>query len=147
MHGVAHRGEIEGLAVTHAAHHGGPGVNADPDPQGRLELVAQRLAQLAHALDHGRGRHERLAATRGGALVHAEQRHHAVARELVDDPARLGDRAAHGLEVTIEEEDDVIGQPVLGQPREAAEVGEEHGDLPLLSVARAHLQGGNLGRQ
>ena len=55
--------------------------------------------------------------------------------------------AAHGLEVTIEEEDDVIRQPVLGQPREAAEVGEEHRDLPLLSVARAHLQGGGLGRQ
>ena len=56
-------------------------------------------------------------------------------------PPGVGDGPSHRLEVAIEEEYDIIGQPVLGQPGEAAEIGEEHGDLPLLAVDALPLAG------
>src|SRR5213593_1063101 len=58
-----------------------------------------------------------------GARVHAEERHHAVAGELVRHAARPRDRLAHGLEVPVEEEDHVVGELPPGEPGESPEVG------------------------
>ena len=49
-------------------------------------------------------------------------------------PAGGLDGRAHGAEVAVEQEHDVIGQPVLGEPREGAQVGEQHGDLLLAAL-------------
>ena len=80
----------------------GPAVDADPDAQRRRELVAEgagsapatRATMAAAATSAWRQPRRR--------PFHAEQRHHAVAGELVDDAAGVGDRAAHRLEVAIE---------------------------------------------
>jgi hypothetical protein len=57
---------------------------------------------------------------------------------LIGYPSRVGDGPSHRLEVAIQEEYDIIGQPVLGEPRETTKIGEENGDLALLTVARSH---------
>ena len=44
-------------------------------------------------------------------------------------------RRPHRAEVPVEEKHDVIGQLVLGQSREGAQVGEQHGDLLLMALA------------
>ena len=123
-------------------------VDADAEAQGRVQLVAERLAQLLHARHHRPGGRERLAAAGvRPAAVDPEERHHAVAGELIDDAARVRDGAAHRLEVAVEEEDDVVGELVLGQPGEAAQIGEEHRDLSLRAVDGRPLEGGVAGRQ
>src|SRR5262245_41298517 len=55
--------------------------------------------------------------------------------------ARLLDGAAHGGEIAVEDENDVIGETRLGEAREGPEVGEEDGDLALaaLQVARPRI--------
>ena len=67
----------------------------------------------------------------------AEERHDAVTRVLVRDAAGLGNGAPYRFEIAVEEEDDVVGQLVLGETGEAAKIGKEHGDLALLPVMRS----------
>lgn len=105
------------------------------------QLDAERL----HARDHRSGRLERLTRSGDGTRLDAEERHHAVTRELIRHAAGPRDRRADRLEVPVQDEDDVIGQLVLGHPGEAAQIGEEHGQLLL--AALAHVGGeGFLGR-
>src|SRR5579883_2012772 len=85
------------------------------------------LEAHAHRLRRG----ERLAASGGGAAIEAEERHDAVADELVDMAARFLDGMAHLAEIAVEEEHHVVGKLALGEAGEGAEIGEENGDLAL----------------
>ena len=135
VHRVADRGEVRAVAVAHAAHDGVADVDADAQAQGLNELAAELLAQGVQSRDHAARRGERLAAAGLRPSLHAEERHRAVTGELVGDAAGALDRRAHRLEVTVEEVDDVVGQPALGHSREAPQIGEEHGDLLLDALA------------
>ena len=71
--------------------------------------------------------------------IDPEQRHDAVADELVDAPALRLDRPPHGLEVLIEQEHHVVRQTTFGHPGERAQVGEHYRDFPLHALARIDL--------
>ena len=62
----------------------------------------------------------------------APDRHHCVADELLDRAAQAFDQRAAALEVLAEELADVLGVTMLGQRREADQVGEQHRDEPSL---------------
>jgi len=55
-----------------------------------------------------------------------------------------GDRRADRFEVSVQEEDDVVRQLVLGHPGEAAQIGEQ--DRQLLLAALAHVGAERFGR-
>ena len=66
--------------------------------------------------------------------VEAEQRHHAVADELVEPAAGRLDRLADGAEIAVEQEHHVVGQLALGDRGEAADVGEQDRDVALAAM-------------
>src|SRR5207249_2985830 len=103
--GIADRGHRHRRAVTHLADDRWAGMNADTDAQRFGYVVDERVVEALHALRHVASGGERLAAARLDATIEAEQRHHAVADELVDAPARRFDRVASLGKVAIEEED------------------------------------------
>ncbi len=74
--------------------------------------------------------------------LEAEQRHGAVADELVEPPARLLHRLADDGEIAVEQEDDVVGQAVVGKRGKAPDVAEQHGDLLLAAGRRLPRAGG-----
>ena len=84
--------------------------------------------------DRGRGR-ERLPAGLLPGDVEPEQRHGAVADELVQLAAGLLDGLADDGEIAVEQEHDVIGQPVVGERGEAANVAKQDRDF-LLAAGR-----------
>src|SRR6516162_4958951 len=90
--GVADCGDRDCGAVTHFAHDCGAGMDADADPQRLGYVVNQRAIEGLHALGHVLGRRERLTAARLDAAVESQPRHHPIADELVDAPARGLDR-------------------------------------------------------
>ena len=109
-------------------------MDADSDPHRCRQLGGELAAQRGDALGHRPGGRQRLAAPGGGPVVDAEERHHAVAGELVGDPAGAGDGGADRREVAVEDEHDVVRQFVLGHAREAAEIGEQDRQLALASL-------------
>ena len=135
--GVTDRGQVACFVIAHFADDGRADVNADAKLERLRQLACERAAQLIEPRDHGARGKQCLAAPGRRVGLDAEQRHHAVSRVLIGDTARLRDRAADGLEVAVKYEDDVIGQLVFGHAREAAQIGEQHHNVDLLSVARA----------
>src|SRR5437870_244816 len=131
-----------------------------PEPQQqspcqRLQLPAREGSPLWRDGSEGaRATALRTTSTASGSLrsdVEPEERHDAVAGVLVGHPARALDGAAHRLEVSVEKEHDVVRQPMLCQPGEAAKVGEEDDDLLLAAAVRvagrAAVGGGGRGGQ
>src|SRR5215468_5603648 len=114
-------------------------MNADPDPQRFGYVVDERMVEALHALRHIASGGERLAAARLDPAVEAEQRHHAVADELVDAPARRLDRMAGLGEVAIEKKDQIIGQLLFGELGKGSKITEQDRDLALgtMQIARA----------
>src|SRR2546425_5570733 len=131
---VAHRREIDALAVAHPADDRGARVDADPDLERYLQPLPELAVERGEALHDLAGGGYGLAAAALRLGLDAEERHHAVARELVRDAPGALDRAADGLEVPVQDEHDVVGQPVLRDAREAAPGGEEGRDLPLSAL-------------
>jgi hypothetical protein len=66
----------------------------------------------------------------------APQRHHRVADELLDPAAVPLDHIPSRVEVAREELANLLGVAVLGERREADQVGEEHRDDPALGDRR-----------
>src|SRR5436309_1294158 len=87
---------------------GRPDVDADADPHRRRQLGCQLAAERGDAVGHRSGGGEGLPAAGRRAGVDAEERHHAVAGELVGDSAGTGDRGADRGEVAVEDEHDVV---------------------------------------
>ena len=109
-------------------------MNADTDPQRLGYVVDQRVIEVLHALRHIASGGERLAAARLDPAVEAEQRHHTVADELVDAPARRLDRVAGLGKIAIEEEDQIIGQLLFGELGKGSQVAEQDRDVALGTV-------------
>ena len=79
---------------------------------------------------------ERLAAAGMGAALDPEQRHDAVADELVDASSRRFDRSSHRCEIAVENEHHVIGKPAFGERGEAANVDEQDRNLALAALRK-----------
>src|SRR5579872_5683025 len=69
--------------------------------------------------------------------VHAIERHQAVAGELRIMSAARGDRLAHFVKKSIEDEEHVIGQLAFTEGGRAAQIDEDHGDEPLAAFEAA----------
>ena len=87
---------------------------------------------------HQPSRGQRLAAGGIAIALDAEERHDAIADELVEPPAGLLDRPPHRVEIAVQDEHDVVGQPPLGERGEAADIGEQDGDLTLAALREIH---------
>ena len=96
------------ILIPHAS-----GTNRDLEAAQAIELFAHPLRR-AH----------RIAATAFRIPVEAEQRHDAVANELVDLTASALDGFGHAGAIAVEHEHHVEGQARFRKAREAAQIGE-----------------------
>jgi len=71
----------------------------------------------------------------------AEDRHHGVAHEFLDEAVVALDRSRQSLEQRILERADLFGVEPFREGREAGEVGEEDGHLPPVGFARRGVLG------
>ena len=108
-------------------------MQAHADPQRVAQIMAQGLVQPRQPLAHGPGGGKRLTTTDGRPVGDAEQRHHAVAGELVDLAATLLDGLSQRLEILVHDEHHVVRQPPFGHRGEASKIGEQHRDLTVLA--------------
>ena len=109
-------------------------MQADADAQRLLEVARHRLVEVVEGERHAPRRVERLAAGDPGLLFEAEDRHHAVADELVDPAAGRLDGLAGRAEIAVEQEHHVVGQLALRDRGEAADVGEQDCDVVLAAM-------------
>ena len=133
---VADRGVVHPQVVADAADDDRARVEADAHPEAGpcagLELAA---VDRGRALDAERGVDgpPRAVLVRDGR---AEERHHAVARVLVDGALEAVDLGGDPLEAPVHDRVHVLGVELLGEAREPGDVGEEHGDLAALALER-----------
>ena len=97
--------------------------NADSDR--RQPALHPLLAQARDLLLHAHGGHQRISGTAFGGDGCAEQSHHAIADEFVERPMRLENRRRHHAEKVIQQIHYFARVHLLGQGREAADVGEQ----------------------
>ena len=109
-------------------------METDADAQRQVEIAGHRFVEVVEGERHAPRRIERLPARDLRFLVEAEDRHHAVADELVEAPAGCLDGLSGRAEVAVEQEHDVVGKLALGDRREAANVGEQHRDVALAAM-------------
>ena len=153
VRGVAGRGVVHLELVADGAGDHHTRVYADARAQRHAALRLEALGEPAElALDRERRQHRAL----GRVLVRdrrAEQRHQAVARELVHDAFEAVDLAEHELEVLADDLAVLLGVEPLGERRRADQIAEEHGRA--LALARDRARGadplgeglGNVARQ
>ncbi len=119
-----------------AAHHHEPGIEALAGAEGDAARRELSLVPLERARDAERGVDGAprvvLMGDRG-----AEERHDAVAQELVDRALVLVHLGQHELEGPAHEPVHLLGIQALGERREARDVHEEHRDLLALALKRA----------
>ena len=139
------RGQMRGLAdrrVVHAeiaadgAHDHLAGVESDADLDLDTVLPAQLGGVAGDRLLHGEGG---VAGADGVVLVgerRAEERHDAVAHDLVHGALVAVHRVHHALEDRVQELARVLGIAVGEQLEGALHVGEHHGDMLALSLER-----------
>ena len=118
----------------------GPTCRPMPICSGSRRSCSSRRLSRASAAAIAARRAQRLQAGLLGLALEAEQRHDAVADELVDAAALLLDRPAHRLEILVQHEHHVVGQAALRHAGEGAQVGEQHRDLALDALARIDPQ-------
>ena len=148
--GVADRGVVHAQVAPDGAHHDQAGVDADA--QAELDAV-QPPHVVAHRLQvtlDGQGGAERAVRVVLVGDGGAEERHDAVAQELVDGALEAVDRAQDDLEDPVHDAVDLLGVQALGHRREAGDVREHHADLLALALhgraAAEDLLGQVLGR-
>src|SRR4030095_12772061 len=74
----------------------------------------------------------------------AEHRHDRVPDEFLDEAVVARDRLGQRLEQRVLERAHLLGVETLGQGGEAAEVGEEHGDLAAIGLGHSGSRGKSL---
>jgi hypothetical protein len=152
--GLAHRRVVHMQAAVDGAHDHCPGIEPDPDLErhavGALHLIAVTRDALLHAQRRVAGAHSMVFM----GQWRAEERHNAIAHDLVDGPFIAMHRLDHALENWIEDLPCLFGVAIGQQLRGAFEVGEEHRHLLALAFERGpglqDLLGemvGNVGRR
>ncbi len=120
-----------GAAGAEAARHHGTGVDADMQ---RQRLAGRGMAELGSPVDHLQRRRQRplrvvLMRHRG-----AEQRQQGIADKLVDIAAMRLDALRQRFEQPVLQPPEHLGVQPFAERREAAEVGEQHGDRAPVGV-------------
>src|SRR5262249_16744171 len=122
-------------AADHARDHR-PAVDPDADREWREALAGELPVVLGERGAHAeRGAHRVARLPRAGRHG-AEERQDAVADELRDVALLGADDGAHALEVAVEHADEQLGVELLGEGREALQIGEEDGHVFLLRPRR-----------
>ena len=106
-------------------------MNADTNTHRPIELGPQRGVELGEPHRNQSGSGERFPAADLGAALHPEQRHYAVADELVDASSRRFDRTPDRGKIAVEDKYNVVGKLTLGERGEAAYVSEQDRDFAL----------------
>ena len=78
-------------------------------------------------------RRQRLPATFRRPRFDAEQSHDAVADEFVDHTAGAGDALADRFEITVQQENQIVRQFLLGDAGKRAQIGEQDRDGSFLT--------------
>jgi hypothetical protein len=138
IHRVAHCGKRSPSSIADIADDRRTEMNANPHCKGSIEIRRERLVQHHQLSRHMTRREQGLATGVRPVGLETEQRHDAIARELVDTSSGRLYRLAHGPAIAVEEEDDVVGKLLLGGPREFADIRKQNRDLPF---APAHRSG------
>ena len=100
-------------------------VDADPQREHAVEVSAETAL-------HRKCRMQRPLGVVLVRLGNAEDRHHRVARELLDRAAGAADLVRHRVVEPLQQHPRPLGVLLLAERRRADEVGEEHGgQLPL----------------
>jgi len=97
----------------------------------------ERRVEFDQMFGHQTGGLERFAASRRRVAADTNSAITPSPMNLFEMAARLLDGAAHRGEITIEDKDDIVRQPCLGQPSEGAQIGKENGDLELAALQMA----------
>src|SRR5216683_1115435 len=137
VRGVAHRGVVHAQVVADGAHHHEAGVRAHPELEGYLLAgVEPQRPFRKRAPDPDRGQHRapRVILVRDRR---AEERHEAVAQELVDGALEAVDLAERPLEEGAEQRVHAVGPELLGQYGGADQIAEQHRDRLALAFERA----------
>ena len=126
------------VAAAERADHDVTGVDADAHPQGQVVRRRELGVEVGEVVEHGQRSAD---GALGVVLVGAtqpEDGHHRVADELLDLAAVLLDDATPAGEVGVDDGPGVLRVEVVGEEREADQVGEEHGDAPALLELPGH---------
>jgi len=111
-------------------------MNADTDTQRPIEFAPERSVQFVEARGNKPGGGECLSAAGMGAALDPEQRHDAVADELVDASSRRFDGESYRFEIAIENEHHVVGEPACGKRGEPANVDKQDRNLLLAALRK-----------
>jgi hypothetical protein len=99
-----------------------------PKPDRLLQFVGQGAVHLGHVPIDQPCRLQCLTAGSLGIGFGAENRHHAVADELIGGAACRHDRAADRLKKSVEDEDDIVGQAAFDQLGRGADIDKQDRD-------------------
>jgi len=126
VRGVADGGVVHLQVVSDRAHHRHPGVDADAGAQRPAQAVAAPRGELRESIAN---RQRRAQGALGGVLVgdrSSKQRHHAIARELIDDALEAIDLTQRQLQILVEELAVELRIEALGDSRRIHQIAEEN---------------------
>ena len=134
VHRLALGRVVHAQVVADLADDDRPGV--DPDAHGEVEaaLCAQRGRVLPHRLLDGQGRRHRPHRVVLVGDGRSEERHDAVAGELVDGPLEAVDRLQQVLEAAVHHPVQILGIETRGELGEAGAIDEDDRDLLALAL-------------
>ena len=135
--GVADRRVVHAQVVADRAHDHEAGVQAHPDRQGDLGPGGDDDGAVAERAGDAEGGERRAARVILVGEGGAEERHEAVAEELVDRALVAVHLGEGGLEEGVHEDVHPLRPEPLGERRGADQVAEEHGDGLALAFQRA----------
>ena len=148
VYAVADDRVVEAAGGADVAGDDAGGVDADADGEGRSALGGEFGVEGFQGGFHREGGGEGAVGVVAVGHRGAEEGHDRVADKLVDDAAVGFEGGAHAVEVAVEEGEEFGGGELLAEGGEAAEIGEEDGDLAFLATeggAVAEELGGDLG--
>ena len=134
VHAVADDGVIEAAGGADVPGDDAGGVDADADAEGGFAFGGEFGVEGGEGFFHREGGGEGAVGVVALGYGSAEQRHDRVADVFIDDPAVRFEGEAHAVEIAVEEGDDRGGGEVFAEGGEAAEIGEEDGDLAFFAA-------------
>ena len=117
MYRIADCCQEEAIPVAKLTQDHAAGMEPDADCNRLRQFVSQCSIHVGETAMNKLRRNQCLGASLTRPGVYAEDRHHAVAEELVRHAAGVGYRACYGIEEMVQQEHDVIREALLDQGR------------------------------